>query len=58
MLDDFKKDEFVPEQRVQEVDEEDVEEEVSDEGEMQSSRVELDDSDIPPIYRKLMQNRK
>ena len=57
-VDDFKKDEFVPEQRVQEVDEEDVEEEVSDEGEMQSSRVELDDSDIPPIYRKLMQNRK
>lgn len=26
--------------------------------EMQNSRVELDDADIPPIYRRLMQNRK
>jgi len=26
--------------------------------EIQSSRVELDDADIPPIYRRLMQNRK
>ncbi len=28
------------------------------EEEVQSSRIELDDADIPPIYRKLMQNRK
>ena len=38
--------------------EEDDEEDESDSEEMQSSRVELDDADIPPIYRRLMQNRK
>lgn len=32
--------------------------EENSEEEMQNTRVELDDADIPPIYRKLMQNRK
>ncbi len=43
------------------VNDEEVEEESDnkDRGEeIQSSRVELEDADIPPIYRKLMQNRK
>ena len=52
---EVKREEYVP-QRV-EVKEEDQDDEGESE-EMQSSRVELDDSDIPPIYRKLMQNRK
>ena len=35
-----------------------AEPEPKNEEEVQSARVELDDADIPPIYRKLMHNRK
>ena len=45
-------------QVVAESSEEDDEEDQKDSEEMQNSRVELEDADIPPIYRRLMQNRK
>ncbi len=37
---------------------EEVEEDEDKGEEMQNSRIELDDADIPPIYKRMMQNRK